>query len=123
MNDTTSTIHNDGAQMGGNALATATNQNTLSITETQRENFLTALYAMRFANFKKLFDSQPVAFAALGIHLQHSKDKGECLAVSSFIDAIRNVNLFAFDLMQNRAVYDDMIKLVNSLPLIEETEE
>lgn len=123
MNHTTNTPLNDGAQMGGNVSVTASTSNAFTITEYDRERFLSALYAVMFRNFNKFLESQPVVFTLLGANVLRIKDRGTSIAVNNFINAIRELNVFITTLAQKQDVYFDLEGFLNSIPSAEETQE
>lgn len=123
MNNTTTTPLNDGAQIGGNASATASTPNTFTITEHNRDRFVSALYDVIFCSFKQFLESQPVVLTLLGANILRIKDKGTNIAVNNFINAIRELNVFFANLAQKQEVYFELERFLNSIPLADEETE
>lgn len=122
MNNTT-TLLNDGAELGGNVSVTATTPNAITITESERDRFLSALYTVMYRNFNTFLESQPVVLAVLGVHSQHTKDKGTNNAINNFVNAISSVNAFIATLTQKQICFYELESFLNSIPLADEETE
>lgn len=123
MNNTTNTPLNDGAESGGNVSATAPTPNAVTITEHNRDRFVSALYAVMFCSFKQFLESQPVVLTLLGANVLRIKDKGTNIAVNNFINAIRELNVFFANLAQKQEVYSELERFLYSIPLENEATE
>lgn len=123
MNNTTNTPLNDGAELGGNVSVTAPTPNVVTITEHNRDRFVSALYAVMFCSFKQFLESQPVVLTLLGANVLRIKDAGTNIAVNNFINAIRELNVFFANLAQKQEVYSELERFLYSIPLENEATE
>ena len=118
MNNTTNT-----PELDGNVSVTAPTTNAITITEYNRDRFLSALYTVMYCNFRQFLESQPIVIAFLGVQSLHTKDKGTHIAINNFINAISSVNALIATLTQKQGVYCDLEEFINSLPLADEATE
>ena len=99
------------------------NTKTITITEYDRQRFISALCSAMAINFKHFLEPQPVVFLALGTYIQHTKDEGTLKALNDFINAVRAVNSYAISLEGNKGSYSDLVEFINSIPLADEPRE
>lgn len=122
MNNTTTPL-NDGAELGGNVSVTATTPNAITITESERDRFLSALYMVMDRNFNTFLESQPVVLTLLGVNVLRIKDKGTNIAVNNFINAISSVNAFIATLAQKQICFYELERFIDSIPSADEETE
>lgn len=123
MSNATTAPLNDGATINTQLNPTTS---TISITSSELDEFLSAIFAVmgiNTSNIRNYFESQPVALASLGMHIQVSKDDGERMALNSFINSIRFINTALLNILKRQNAYNDLERIVLSLPTIDDPTE
>ena len=113
MNNTTTARLNDGAQMGGND--TANIQNTITIQQTQINEWKSLLLDLVIEGFAIYFKTQPIAMAALGKRIQCTKSVAEQSALTAFVERNQQINGFLYDVVESRPMLNNILGILESI--------